>query len=139
MSLDPELAVHAVAAASDAIVTVDRTGKITSWNHGAEQLFGYSTKEAIGQTLILIIPPEHRPRHVAAFHAAMDSGHLANGGAVARVEAMTASGGSLTLGLSLGLLHDDPGNGAPAGAVAVLRPLTTDVIEFVSSAGQERQ
>ena len=54
--------------------------------------------------LALIIPAEHWARHAAGFHAAVDCGHLAHGGAVARVEALTASGGRLLLGLSLGLL-----------------------------------
>ena len=48
-----------------------------------------------------IIPAGYRARHVAAFHAAMDSGRLAHGGAVARVEALTKSGGSLVLGLGV--------------------------------------
>ena len=42
MSVDPALAAHAVASAGDAIVTVDGTGTITSWNHSAERLLGYS-------------------------------------------------------------------------------------------------
>jgi PAS domain S-box-containing protein len=125
MSVDPALAAHAVASAGDAIVTVDGTGTITSWNPSAERLFGYDREDAVGQTLALIIPAGYRARHVAAFHTAMDSGRLAHGGAVGRVEALTKSGGSVELGLSLGLL---PGRG---GAVAVLRPLGNAVVEFV--------
>lgn len=125
MSIDPVLAAHAVASAGDAIVTVDRTGTITSWNHSAEWLFGYDREDAVGQTLALIIPAGYRARHVAAFHTAMDSGQLAHGGAVARVEALTKSGGSMVLGLSLGLLPNQ------ADAVAVLRPLGDAVVEFV--------
>jgi hypothetical protein len=60
----------------------------------------------------------------------MDSGHLAHGGVVARVEAVTASGGRLVLGLSLGLL---PGqDGQPSGVVGVLRPLGHAAVEFVT-------
>ena len=128
MSLDPALAAHAVAAAGDAIVTVDGTGTIVSWNHSAERLLGYSRADAVGQTLALIIPAGYRARHVAAFHQAMDSGQLAHGGAVARVEAMTTSSSTLVLGLSLGLLPDR------SGAVAVLRPLGDAVVEFAPAA-----
>jgi PAS domain S-box-containing protein len=124
------LATRAMAAAGDAIVTVDPTGTITSWNGAAERLFGYGSDDAAGKTLALIIPAQYRARHMATFHAAMDSGKLAHGGAVAGVVAATASGGSLVLGLSLGLLRDDPQD-RPAGVVAVPRPLTTDVLGFV--------
>jgi len=90
--VEHSLAARALAAAGDAIITVDTAGRITSWNEAARRLLGYSPQDAIGQTLALIIPPEHRPRHMAGFHAALDSGRLAHSGAVARVEAATASG-----------------------------------------------
>ena len=35
-----------------------------------------------------VVPAEYRARHVAGLHAAVDSGHLAHGGAVAGVEAL---------------------------------------------------
>lgn len=129
MSVEPELAAQAVAAAGDVIITADRTGKITSWNGAAERLFGHSEKEAVGQSLALIVPAEYAPRHVAGFEAAMSSGRLAHGGAVARVEAADASGTRRALGMSLGLLHDE--DGQVSGVVAVLRPLAGEIVEFV--------
>ena len=80
--------------------------------------------------LALIIPAEYRARHVAGFHAAADSGHLAYGGAVARVQALTVSGGRLVLGLSLGLLAGQ--DGQPSGVVGVLRRLGDAAVEFVT-------
>jgi diguanylate cyclase (GGDEF)-like protein/PAS domain S-box-containing protein len=50
---------HVVQSTSDAIVTKSADGTITSWNRGAEQLYGYSAEEAIGQPMTLI-EPEHR-------------------------------------------------------------------------------
>jgi PAS domain S-box-containing protein len=35
-------------------------GVITSWNHGAKRLFGYSEAEAIGQHIFLIIPDDRK-------------------------------------------------------------------------------
>jgi NADPH:quinone reductase len=131
MSLDPALAAHAVAAAGDAIVTLDHSAKVTSWNRAAEELLGFTREQAMEKGLALIIPAEYRARHVAAFHAAMDGGHLAHGGAVARVEAVTPSGGRRVLGLSLGLLAAE--NGQPSGVVGVLRPLGDAAVEFVTS------
>jgi PAS domain S-box-containing protein len=45
---------------ADAIVTLDSEDRITSWNRGAEQVFGYTEAEAIGASLELIVPPELR-------------------------------------------------------------------------------
>src|SRR5262245_35004529 len=42
----------------DAKVTTDLEGVITSLNKGAQELFGYSAEEAIGQPGTLLIPPE---------------------------------------------------------------------------------
>ena len=130
MSLDPELAAHAVAAAGDAIVTLDHSVKVTSWNEAAEQLPGFAREQAMERGLALIIPAGYRARHAAAFDAAMDSGHLAHRGAAARVEAGTASGGPLVLGLSLGQAGQD---GQPSGVVGVLRPLGDTTVQLVTS------
>ena len=123
----------AVEAAGDAIITVDRAGTITSWNSAAERLLGHPMADAVGQTLALIIPPEYRARHVAAFHRAMDTGTLAHQGRPARVEATSASDENLALVFTLGLLTD--AGGAATGAVAVLRTVDKP-ISFIEAAEQ---
>src|SRR5690242_21351034 len=47
-----------VANSNDAIVSKTLDGIITTWNQAAEQLFGYSAQEAIGQHITLIVPAE---------------------------------------------------------------------------------
>jgi PAS domain S-box-containing protein len=49
-----------VASSDDAIIGKDLNGVISSWNDGAERLFGYSAKEAIGQPVTMLIPPERQ-------------------------------------------------------------------------------
>ncbi len=49
-----------VESSEDAIIgkALDSTTRILSWNAGAERLLGYRPEEAIGQSILLIIPPE---------------------------------------------------------------------------------
>jgi PAS domain S-box-containing protein len=49
-----------VDSSDDAIVSKTLEGVVTSWNAGAERLFGYTAKEAIGQPISMIIPLDRR-------------------------------------------------------------------------------
>ena len=50
-----------VDSSDDAIVSKTLEGVITSWNKSAERIFGWSTEEAIGQHITLIVPRERYP------------------------------------------------------------------------------
>jgi PAS domain S-box-containing protein len=47
-----------VDSSDDAIISKNLDGVITSWNHGAQCIFGWTSQEAVGQLITLIIPPE---------------------------------------------------------------------------------
>jgi PAS domain S-box-containing protein len=47
-----------VESSEDAIMSLTLDGRILTWNAGAEQLFGYSAGEAIGQPITIIVPPD---------------------------------------------------------------------------------
>jgi two-component system CheB/CheR fusion protein len=47
-----------VQSSEDAIVGIDLAGRVTTWNHGAERLYGYASDEALGATLADLLRPE---------------------------------------------------------------------------------
>lgn len=59
-AVDTRLRLAAIVESSDdAIIGETLDGKISSWNKGAQQLYGYSADEVIGQPLSILIPRDH--------------------------------------------------------------------------------
>jgi PAS domain S-box-containing protein len=67
-----------VSIAADAIISVDTDQRITVFNEGAEQIFGYSKQEVLGMLLERLLPERYRTKHNASFEA------FAEGDAIAR-------------------------------------------------------
>src|SRR5204863_8052307 len=72
-----------VESTEDAVIATDLAGTITSWNHGAELLYGHRAQDVIGRSVLLIVPPERRA-NVAE--------HMALAGAGGRIERHDATG-----------------------------------------------
>jgi PAS domain S-box-containing protein len=49
-----------VQSSDDAIVSKNLDGIITSWNKGAERVFGYTAEEAVGQPITIVIPQDRQ-------------------------------------------------------------------------------
>jgi len=52
-----------VESSDDAIIGKTLEGVITSWNQGAQRMYGYSAEEAVGRPISILVPPE-RPDDV---------------------------------------------------------------------------
>jgi PAS domain S-box-containing protein len=65
----PELAPYWLSAliesADDAIISKTLQGIITSWNAGAQRIFGYTADEVIGKSITILIPPDHEDEEPA--------------------------------------------------------------------------
>jgi PAS domain S-box-containing protein len=106
----------------DAMLFADREGTIRLWNTGAETIFGYSAREALGQSLDLIIPEKLRERHWEGYYRAMDTGETRYGNELLKVPALRKNGKRLSIEFSI-LLVRDPQNEI-IGSAAVMRDVT---------------
>jgi len=75
-------------AAHDAIITIDGHGDIFFWNNAAENLFGYSSDEMIGNSCMRIIPDLYRKRHTEAFAKVSETGISKLAGREIAIEAL---------------------------------------------------
>lgn len=57
-----------VEFSEDAIISKDLNSIIRSWNHGAEQVFGYTADEILGQSIKKLIPPEYYAEEQEILH-----------------------------------------------------------------------
>lgn len=63
-----------LGTSSDAIIAADKDGIVRFWNPGAERIFGYTSEDAIGQSLDIIIPERLRKRHWDGYEQVMQGG-----------------------------------------------------------------
>src|SRR5258705_12458 len=110
-----------VDSAHDAIVSKTLPGTLTSWNRGAERLFGYTQAEAVGRHIGLIIPPE-RMAEEADVLAQLARGTPSEHFETVRV---TRDGRRLNISLTVSPIHDAAGT--IVGASKVGRNITDQV------------
>ena len=58
-----------VDSSDDAIYSTDLDGAITSWNQGAERLFGFTADEAVGRPIIMLHPLDHQDQEATILEA----------------------------------------------------------------------
>lgn len=117
-----KLVLQAVNASSDAILIADSNGVIVYWNTGAERMLGYSSEEAIGQSLDLFIPEKLRGRHWEGYHRVMASGETKYKTGLLSSPGIRKDGSQVSLEFSMVLLKDEEGQ--MQGCASIMRDVT---------------
>jgi diguanylate cyclase (GGDEF)-like protein/PAS domain S-box-containing protein len=100
------LRLAAIAQQSDdAIIGTELDGNVTSWNRGAERVYGYSAVEALGRNISFLVPPE---KH-AELHVLLQK--VAEGNTIAffRTQRLKSDGTIIDVSLSLSPIRDETG------------------------------
>ncbi len=100
----------------ESVITMDQAGFITSWNRGAEQLFGYTAIEAIGRNVLFLYENEDED------DASLNDVFLAQGGREMEVRRRKKSGEAFWASLSLSVMRDQ--HGQPIGMIGYINDIT---------------
>jgi PAS domain S-box-containing protein len=118
----PELAPYWLTAliesADDAIISKTLDGIITSWNHGAQRIFGYTAEEAIGKPVTMLIPPDHLDEEPAIL------ARLRAGERIEHYETVRATKDGRRIDISLTVSPIKGPNGQIVGASKIARDIT---------------
>ncbi|MFN7944419.1 MAG: PAS domain S-box protein [Blastocatellia bacterium] len=107
-----------VASSADAILSKTLDGIITSWNAAAERMFGYQPQEIIGQSILRLIPADHRPeedRILARLRAGERIRHY-------ETVRLTKDGRVIDVSLTISPVSDNTGR--ITGASSIIRDIT---------------
>src|SRR5262249_46296847 len=110
-----------VESSDDAIISKTLDGIIQTWNRAAERLFGYSSAEAVGRSITLIIPPERLDEEGTILER-IRSGQRIEHFETVRV---TKDGRMVDISLSVSPMRD--GSGRIIGASKIARDITERV------------
>lgn len=123
-----------VESSEDAIITLDLAGVIQTWNAGAEQIFGYTTSEAVGRHVSFLRPPE------AADDETVFRNRIRRGIRIHHYETRRRrkDGRVIDISLSLSPLYDE--NGKLVGFSKISRDVSDRLeAELLRSSEHERQ
>jgi two-component system sensor kinase FixL len=107
-----------VESCADAVISEDLSGIVTSWNKGAERMFGYTAEEMIGRSVSMIIPSGTGAEIPGVLE------NIQRGQPVEQYEAvrMTKGGNPVNVSITWSPLRDP--DGRAVGASKVIRDIT---------------
>lgn len=96
-----------VESATDAIISINVNGRITGWNQGATQMFGYTSQEIIGQPLTRLMPQETTEQFLASFRQTSETGRLSLPQKTYEGTGLSKDGRKIPLEASVAAWHTD--------------------------------
>jgi PAS domain S-box-containing protein len=106
-----------VESSGDAIISLTLPGIITSWNNGAERIYGYSATEAIGQPIWMLIPPDHEQIERELLERVRMGEHID-----LQTQRVRKDGSTLDVSLSVSPIRD--GSGRVTGVSKIARDIS---------------
>jgi diguanylate cyclase (GGDEF)-like protein/PAS domain S-box-containing protein len=94
-------------AAFDAIVIITPEGIVRWFNRGAERIFGYGSKEVIGQPVTLLMPERYRELCVAGLHRYLRTGEARVVGGTTELVGLRKDASEFPIEMSLGETYED--------------------------------
>jgi PAS domain S-box-containing protein len=92
-----------------AVIVADAAGVIQSWNPQAETLFGWSTDEAVGRPLTILMPSRFRPLHAAGLAQVRSSGRSDLAGRIIPLVGLRRDGTEFAIALTVNAWHSEDG------------------------------
>lgn len=103
-----------VASSEDAIASFTVDGIVTSWNRGADNLFGYTAEEIIGRPISVLVPPDRLEEFATDLARLNREEHVPS----YQTERVDKNGIRVTILLSLSPLRNEEGKLVGASAIA---------------------
>jgi PAS domain S-box-containing protein len=116
------LASYMVTQSPDGIVVADHEGTISLWNSSAERIFGYSSSEAVGKSLNIIIPERFQEAHWSGYHRALTEGKTKYSGQSLPTRSLRKDGATIYVELTFAVIRGTEGQ--VLGAMANVRDIT---------------
>jgi PAS domain S-box-containing protein len=107
-----------VESSDDAILSKTLDGTITSWNKGAERIYGYSAEETVGRPISMLVPPD-RPDEIPRILESLRRGEKIDNFETVRV---TKDGRRLDISLTVSPITNSSGD--IVGASTIARDIT---------------
>ena len=95
-----------IEQASEAVLFADANEIIKIWNKKAELVFGYTSEEAIGRPLAIIIPDRFLSRHQGGYKGVIKTGVTAYDGKVLSVPATRKDGSTISIEFSVAIIRE---------------------------------